>query len=762
MQEAGERAGLALSYFRVGNQGEIMAVSTSYSFGFLESIDPFSLTGNADAASLAGGGVVVSGDHIGHTDATLFNADGDIVGSAAVISGTESAVSQLSNGNVVVATDNGNVASFTILNSTGGVVTGPTDSDVTFNQLLDVDVAGGVGGGRFVVASQAFFAGTDNDIRINIRNNDGSAVTSFSVDTSGANDQNPSVAALNDGAFVVAWHRNVGSNNEMWYAVYNADGSQRLAPTLLDSIGTVNRNASVVALDNGGFAIAYEDNGWNGDIDITLARFTAAGTFVDWDDITQNASNDTAPSATVLSNGMIAVGYTNDVFGDTDTRITLVDQNTGAALATSTVGGSLGNELQMSIAGMSNGQLGAFYTLSGDVVGSVRQATRVSTGDAANDTILGDDLQDIVSGGAGDDTVQGGLNADILNGDAGNDTFQFEAGETFGDTIDGGADFDRVLALGNANLANAIVTSIEEIEFANTTIVAKSINVDASQIGAGLAANLLVDGNQSGVADTLRIVMGTDTNVNLSAFTFQNWDSGPAENDRILVIGDGDAEIITGSSQRDDIFGNGGNDRLGGGGGVDVLRGGDGNDRYVVNAAGEAIEGFGQGTDEVRSNVNYTLGANIERLVLSGAAVAGKGNTLNNSITGNTGNNLLDGLGGNDTLTGGAGVDRFQFTTALNAATNVDIITDFQVGVDEIRLDNAVFTGLPLGPLNPNRFEAGPAADPSDRILYNATTGVLFYDPDGNPAGPGSGAAPIRFAVLDPGLALTASDFFVV
>jgi Ca2+-binding RTX toxin-like protein len=235
------------------------------------------------------------------------------------------------------------------------------------------------------------------------------------------------VAALKDGGFAVAWHRVVGSETEVWYAVYDGDGTVRKAAAVFDSSGETNRNASVVALDNGGFAIAYEDSGRSGDadLDITLARFDTSGTFIDSDDISQNNVDDTLPSTTLLSNGMIVVGSTT-IASDTDPAWTIVDQNTGAKLASSSLGSTLNNDTETTVAGMTLGQLGAFFTdtNSGDVVGQVLQVTRSSTGNAANDTITGDDLRDVANGGGGgNDTLNGGAGADRLTGGAGNDTY---------------------------------------------------------------------------------------------------------------------------------------------------------------------------------------------------------------------------------------------------------------------------------------------------------------------------------------------------
>jgi Ca2+-binding RTX toxin-like protein len=163
------------------------------------------------------------------------------------------------------------------------------------------------------------------------------------------------------------------------------------------------------------------------------------------------------------------------------------------------------------------------------------------------------------------------------------------------------------------------------------------------------------------------------------------------------LIGDDQDNVLTGESNNDKIYGkkgndtlNGqagddlldggmGNDILNGGAGNDVLLGGKDNDTYFVDSANDQIREFrSSGTDTVRSELSWTLGANLEDLVLRGNAIEGRGNTLKNSIGGNDldnllfgeagadtlkgfgGNDLLDGGRGNDLLEGGTGDDIYQ------------------------------------------------------------------------------------------------------
>jgi Ca2+-binding RTX toxin-like protein len=252
------------------------------------------------------------------------------------------------------------------------------------------------------------------------------------------------------------------------------------------------------------------------------------------------------------------------------------------------------------------------------------------------------------------------------------------------------------------------------------------------------------------------------------------------------LTGTESADTINGLGGNDKLNGLGGDDTLNGGAGNDTMAGGLGNDTYIVDAARDIVtEGVNGGTDTVLATAKFTLGANVENLTLQGsAAINGTGNDLANAITGNgavntlTGNggdDVLIGLGGNDklvggagndtlsgglgkdTLTGNAGADSFVFDTAL-ASANVDKISDFSVADDTIVLDNSIFAALTEGALAASGFIKGTAANSADiHIIYNASTGALFYDDDGNGA-----HAMQQIATLGRNLALTSADFLII
>jgi Ca2+-binding RTX toxin-like protein len=224
-------------------------------------------------------------------------------------------------------------------------------------------------------------------------------------------------------------------------------------------------------------------------------------------------------------------------------------------------------------------------------------------------------------------------------------------------------------------------------------------------------------------------------------------------------------DTIMGSTGSDTILGFAGNDTIVGGAGADIMKGGIGNDFYFVDNIGDVVnENAGEGSDRVFASAswNMTPGSAIE--TLSTADNAGtqainlRGNELSNTVAGNAGENIVSGGAGNDTLIGLGGNDYFLFENTP-ALSNTDQIADFTLGQDHIWLLQSAFNALSTGPLaDANFFVRGTALqDANDFIMYDPSTGGLFYDADGS----GAGAAQ-PFANVTAGLALHASDFQIV
>ena len=440
-------------------------------------------------------------------------------------------------------------------------------------------------------------------------------------------------------------------------------------------------------------------------------------------------------------------------------------------------------------------------------------------GSAYADTLVGDDGSnelfgysgnDILSAGGGDDALRGENGNDTLKGGGGADALWGDGGT---DTVDYGLSPEAVLASLIINAAvggdaeGDLFNSIENVsgsgyddvlggtDGANTL---SGLNGNDALKGFGGNDNLLGgagddellgdDGNDSlnggtGV-DELEGGLGNDTYY-VDDADDEVIEAGGEGIDTVLASADyaltegadvetlattnanGTADLILiGNSSGSEIIGNNGDNLLKGGGGTDQLTGRNGNDIYYVDSNDDLIvEAAGQGSDEVWASASYTLTAGADVEILRTTSDAGMsalsltGNESGNVVRGNNGNNVINGGDGNDELTGLGGADGFLFNTALNAATNIDVVTDFNVASDTILLEDAIFnSSLGLGTIADGEFVTGTAAlDANDRIIYDDDSGALYYDSDGN-----GGTAAILFAELSAGLALTNLDFFVV
>src|SRR4030095_13319391 len=86
------------------------------------------------------------------------------------------------------------------------------------------------------------------------------------------------------------------------------------------------------------------------------------------------------------------------------------------------------------------------------------------------------------------------------------------------------------------------------------------------------------------------------------------------DNDIYGNSGDND---LFGYSGNDILKGFGGDDYINGGVGNDTMLGGLGNDHFVVNSNADAVTEYAnEGIDTVTASVNYSLGANVENLIL--------------------------------------------------------------------------------------------------------------------------------------------------
>ena len=150
---------------------------------------------------------------------------------------------------------------------------------------------------------------------------------------------------------------------------------------------------------------------------------------------------------------------------------------------------------------------------------------------------------------------------------------------------------------------------------------------------------------------------------------------GYASADRLF--GNGGDDVLRGAAGNDILNGGNGADRLDGGAGKDAMTGGKGNDLYIVDRATDvALESAGGGTDEAQSSATWTMGAQIETLVLTGSAsIDATGNAIGNYIFGNVAANTLRGAAGNDRLAGGRGADRMEGGTG-NDVFIVDNVRD--------------------------------------------------------------------------------------
>jgi serralysin len=522
------------------------------------------------------------------------------------------------------------------------------------------------------------------------------------------------VTALTNGGFVATWHEiDAGNNLRIRAQLYNALGGRvgsEIAVNTNIGVGHDTENNAndghifdVAALPGGGFVVTWARQEGAGDV--VFQRFSSTGAKLGGETNVEGAAGavdrEWDPSIAMLANGNFVVTWVDDPFmGNADIRGTVYTP-AGALVANGT-NLNLTSSFTSTVGGFpSDNEVAA--TADGNFVVALRILDDVRYGKTS-----------LVSAGGGEPSfvpaplVQVSTQA---TGDQGNPAV---AGLSNGGWavayIDERTTSDHDIHLRVYNSAGVVVATVP---LANTTSLERSPSIAAGPDGTFLVTwdrwiatgdrddpaevdvlGQLFSNNGTAIGDVFQVntvetrdsgrPVATALNDGRYAVAFVRDDAlrFPGDAHTFVQILDGRDATITGngindtlvghdigqSILNDNIMGFGGNDTLHGLAGNDTLNGGTGNDRmvggpgndtyFVDSLSDTVVEAANAGIDRVISSVTLTLGANVENLILTGAAsLRGTGNGLANAITGNGGANLLTGFAGNDQLRGGAGND---------------------------------------------------------------------------------------------------------
>lgn len=291
-------------------------------------------------------------------------------------------------------------------------------------------------------------------------------------------------------------------------------------------------------------------------------------------------------------------------------------------------------------------------------------------GNELDNTLLGNTGDNLLQGGAGNDSLTGGAGNDRLEGGEGDDLYNFARGWGRDVIEDTGGALDTIAFAAGIAPGDITLSHDGDDLLLNLWGSADSLRVVGYFAGAGAVEQIrFADGTQWLPEHVRsRLLQGDVLDDRLVGFASNDVLDGRAGNDSLFGLAGDDT--LYGGAGNDLLDGGDGNDLLDGYTGADTLIGGAGDDRYWVDAGDSVIEGVDGGIDTIESRVSWTLGDHVENLILSGPAVEGIGNALNNDIRGGDGDNLLRGEAGedrlnggqgNDTLIGGAGNDTYVF-----------------------------------------------------------------------------------------------------
>jgi Ca2+-binding RTX toxin-like protein len=509
--------------------------------------------------------------------------------------------------------------------------------------------------GRFVVAWSDFTGGDNSEAlaKARIFNADGTAAGGeFNLSPMIATGQNlPTLTALADGGFAASWTL----DGDIRGRTFDANGAPRGSEFIVDEGASLESDSAVAGLAGGNLVVVWQDDGLDasetdGSGSHIRARFvTADGTLLGGEFIvnTTTANSQSKPAVTALPDGGFAVVWTHEFSPtDHDVHARLYDANGFPKGPDFPIDNTSNNfETAPSIVALPDGNLFVAWTDSG--------------------------------GGGESDGSLSHVRAKIISG------------------VTGG--------------------------FLSDEFIVNSTVVDAQQ---NPAVTVLADG---------RVMVAWEDQSNF----FNPDTSADATDVRAQIIDPRTAAVnLTGGNAVDDWVGTDFADTMDGKGGNDRMAGGDGNDTYVVDSAGDiVIEIAGEGKDTIKSTVSKTLVATVENLTLLGTAnLNGTGNEQANVIIGNAGANILNGAFNTDTMIGLGGDDSYHVDNAgdsvtetvgqgtdsvlasvsyqLKAGVHVEqLLTANAAGTSAINLTGNEFANLVVGNVGANILNGGVGID---------------------------------------------------
>jgi len=374
---------------------------------------------------------------------------------------------------------------------------------------------------------------------------------------------NPTATELADGTFVLLWQFGNGNDPGLRALRYAADGTQlSVSEVNIDGGPRGEREPEITALEDGGYAVAWDRTDDQGNDDILVRTFDADGTPRTTALSLDVGATNKAPAILTLPGGEFLVAWVAD--GGTEIAGQRFDATTGQPLP----GGPL------TLATLALGEPAGTVDLAFLEGGRILAVWSQSNGD-------GDGF---------------GLKMRTFNPDGTPATGIFGVNEaTAGDQLT-----PSVTDL--PGTGNFLVTWVTDDGVSDSGIYARAFTNNGIPVGE----EFLVSAGVSGAQTNPEVVVLEDGRL---AFSWSGPDdTGDGIYTRLMSLGtdlhdnlqgDGQDDYLLGFAGADVLVGNGGDDTLSGGAGADTLIGGAGNDLFVFSGesgslfqSGDLIDGF--------------------------------------------------------------------------------------------------------------------------------------------------------------------------